>query len=136
MNHPQPQQQPQQMDSQQMQLLAAQMEAELNATIERNKAGFAELQRRGINFDGGQVINARIDKLMESIAEVVGPAGQLWLLQARKNFEKLMEEQIANASREGTKAQLAQGGSFTPGMIRQLANETGTFGSSGLIRPV
>jgi hypothetical protein len=110
---------------QQLAQQAAQMQQHLNGLVEQNKAGFAELARRGIQFDPGTVLSARLDSLIQSVAEAFGPPGQLWAIQARISFEQQVAEQQQAAGEQGRKAQLGLGASFTPSMIRQLAAETG-----------
>lgn len=113
---------------QQLAHMKAQLEQELLALVERNKAGFADLQRQGINFDQSQILSARVDTLINSIASAFGPQGEVWAVQCRLDWEQFVAQQIAAASEQGTKAQLSLGGRFTPEMIRQLARETGSVG--------
>ncbi len=129
--------QAQQDQQQQMAMAAAQLTSQRNELIAKNRTGFEDLARRGIQFDPGQILNARIDCLIQSISVAFGPAGQLWLLQAFIDWEKFVEGMLADAASQGTQAQLSVGGSFTPGMIRKLAEETNTFGTSkgGLLVP-
>jgi hypothetical protein len=111
--------------------LAAQLEYQLDILVEKNKAAFADLQRRGISFDPAQILSARIDYLIQSIASALGSQGVLWALQTRTEYEQAIEQQIELANTEGRKAQIAMAGSFSPAMIRQLAAETNTFGPRG-----
>ncbi len=104
---------------------AAHMQQGLDELSAQVTAGFAELARNGIQFDPGQVINARIDMLIQSVGEAFGPQGQLWALQAKISFLQKISEQQQNACEQGTTVQLSLGGKFTPAMIRQLAAETG-----------
>lgn len=113
----------------QLALLQAQLEAQLSRLVEQNKDAFTDLQRRGINFDPLSLLGARIDSLISSIAGAFGPQGQVWAVQVRLDWETAVAEQLQAAGQQGTKAQLAVGGQFTPAMIRQLAKETGTLGS-------
>lgn len=114
---------------QQLAIMKVQLEGELTQLVEKNRAGFTDLQRRGINFDPGQLMSARVDCLIESIAGAFGPQGEVWAVQVRLDFERFIEAQVAAANEQGRKAQLAAGGLLTPQMIRQLAKETNTFGS-------
>jgi hypothetical protein len=105
---------------------------ELEEISRQNVADLKALLQRGIQFDPGQVLDARIDCLMESIAGSLGrPQGDLWKLESMIHFERRMREIILHAQREATKAQLAQGSLLSPGAIRQLASETGTYGGLG-----
>jgi hypothetical protein len=113
----------------QIRIQAARLEQQLEQLTERNKAGFAALGRQGIQFDPGQILNARIDVLIQSIAQMLGPRGVLFSLQARLDFESIIAEQQQAAGEQGRKAQLGVAGNFTPEMIRRLAAETGTPGS-------
>jgi hypothetical protein len=108
---------------------AARMKQQLDALVEQNKAGFAVLQRQGIQFDPGQIINARFDVLIQSIAGMLGPQGVLFALQAQLDFESVISQQQQAAGEQGRKAQLGVAGNFTPEMIRRLAAETGTPGT-------
>lgn len=101
---------------------------QLEALVRQNVANLKELQAGGATFDQAQLINGRIDSLMQSIAQAFGPQGQLWLLQARLAFEEGMAQNLASAKAEGRKAILAQAGNFSPSAIRELARQTGTFG--------
>lgn len=106
----------------------AALKRELDAQIAKNMAAIEELQKAGITFDPARVIHGRIDCLMQAVAQALGPQGQVWELQARLLFEEQMAELIALAQREGRKAQLAQAASFSPGEIRAMARQTGTYG--------
>lgn len=104
------------------------MRQALHGLIEQNKAGFQALAQRGIQFDPVQILNARIDTVIQAVAAALGPQGEIWAIQANMLFEQLMAQHQQTANEQGRKAQLAVGGSFTPQMIRQLARETGTLG--------
>jgi hypothetical protein len=109
----------------------AQLGAELNALVQKNAAEFEALAKRGIRFDPGQLLSARIDMLMSSVAQAFGPQGQLWELQARLANERNIEQHLERAGSQGRLAQLAAGGSFSPAMLRELATQTGTYGGLG-----
>jgi hypothetical protein len=104
------------------------IQAEFEALVERNKAGLASLQREGINLDPLSLVHARIDHLIDQISMFAGPDGPRWALYTRLEFERRIAENLENARKEGTKANLAMGGKFTPSMIRDLARQSGTFG--------
>ena len=101
--------------------------------VEQNIAGFKELLAMGIKFDPMAIMHSRIDHLIEGIASAMGESGPQWALVVKLKFEQQIGQNLQEARKEGTKAQLSQGASFTPGMIAQLAAETGTF--TGRKRP-
>lgn len=104
------------------------LEGQLTTLLQQNVADIQELNRRGIGFDQNQITNARIDTVINAIAQALGPQGEIWSLQCRLAFETAMAENVALAKKEGTKAQLAAGSSMSASNIRQLARQTGTFG--------
>jgi hypothetical protein len=106
----------------------AMLEQRLTAMVQENIKDITALQAAGVTFDQGQVINARIDSLMHSVAMIMGPQGQAWELQAKIAFEEGMQQNIMAAQQQGRKAQLAQAGSFSASDIRQVARATGTYG--------
>jgi hypothetical protein len=112
---------------QQLALLKAQLEAQLEAQSQQNQQDLLALQARGIGFNDIQMVRARFEVLIESLAAAFGPQGQVWAVQARLDWEQHLAQQVTVAQEQGTKAQLAVGGQFTPSMIRQLAEDTGTF---------
>lgn len=109
--------------------VAAQFRAEFVALVEKNKAGFETLKRQGIQFDMGILLTAQIECLARTVGEVMGPEqGPRFVELAKLRWEQAIEREIANAMEQGTKHQLAMGGSFSPAMIRELARASGTYG--------
>jgi len=109
--------------------LTAQFAFEFRRMVEQNKQGFEELKRQGIQFDMGVLLTMQIECLYRTIGEAMGPVeGPRFIELAKLRWEQAIAEQIAKAKDQGTKAQLQAGGSFSPGMIRELARATGTFG--------
>jgi hypothetical protein len=92
-----------------------------------NQVKLADLQRQGLEMDPFSFVHARIDHLIDSIAQFAGPDGPRWRVMARLAFEQHIAAELAVAETEGRRAQLAQGGQFTPGMIAELARQTGMF---------
>lgn len=92
-----------------------------------NQARLASLQRQGLEMDPLSFVHARIDQLIDSIASFAGPNGPRWSLLTRLSFEQHIAAELDAAEDQGRRAQLALGGQFTPGMIAQLAAETGMF---------
>lgn len=105
----------------------AALQAQFEAARDANNAKLAELQRQGLEMDPLSFVHARIDQLIDSIAQFAGPDGPRWMLIARLSFEQHIAAELAVAESEGRKAQLALGASWTPGMIAALARETGMF---------
>lgn len=109
--------------------VAAEFQAAFLVLVEQNKAGLADLRRQGIQFDMGVLLSAQIECLYRTIGEVMGPEqGPRFIELAKLRWEQAIEREIANAMEQGTKHQLAMGGSFSPSMIRELARASGTYG--------
>jgi hypothetical protein len=103
------------------------LQAQFEALMTQNQASFADLNRRGIALDPFTLVHARINHLIDAIARFAGPDGPRWSMLTRVQFEQYIAGEIATAAKEGQRVQLAQGGSFTPTMIRDLARQTGTL---------
>ena len=103
------------------------LQAQFEATRDANNAKLAELQRQGLQMDPLNFLHARIDNLIDSIAQASGPSGPRWAAMTRLSFEQHIAGELEIAEREGTKAQLAMGAQWTPAMIAALARETGMF---------
>jgi hypothetical protein len=100
---------------------------QFDAVRESNQAKLAEMARQGVGVDPMDFLHARIDALIDSIAQFAGPNGPRWALMTRLSFEQQIAAQLDGAQEAGRRADLAIGGSFTPGMIAQLARASGTF---------
>jgi hypothetical protein len=103
------------------------LQARFEQIRDANQAKLAALQNQGVQADPLAFVHARIDKLIDFIARSTGPDGARWALLARIDFESHIAGELAGVEQQATKAQLAQGAHFTPGMIAQLARETGLF---------
>jgi hypothetical protein len=103
------------------------LQAQFETARDANNAKLAELQRQGLEMDPLSFVHARIDRLIDSIAQFAGPNGPRWMLTARLSFEQHIAAELEVAETEGRKAQLALGASWTPGMIAALARESGMF---------
>lgn len=108
--------------------VTARLQADLEARVTNNKAGLALLARRGIQPDAAYMLDMHIQSLRASMAATMGASGPMWELHSRLAFELEVEKFIARAMEEGTKAQLAMGGSMSATQIRQMARQTGTYG--------
>jgi hypothetical protein len=96
------------------------------AMVAANTAKLAELQRQGVGLDPFTFVHARIDMLIDSIAQFAGPDGPRWSMLTRLAFEQHIATELASAEREGRKVQLTPGTGWTPSMIHELARQTGT----------
>lgn len=108
----------------------AKFRAAFEAAAMQNKKDLEDLARRGVQFDPATLIIGQIESLYDTIGEAMGPVeGPRFRALARLRWEQRIAEEIAKTQEQGHKSQLALGGSFTPGMIRELAKATNTFGS-------
>jgi len=103
------------------------MQQQFTELLAKNQASLADLQRQGVALDPFSMMHARIDKLIDSIAQFAGPDGPRWAVLTRLAFERYIEEEIETAATVGRRAQIAQGAAFTPSMIADLARQTGVF---------
>jgi hypothetical protein len=111
-----------------LQQAAEQMQAKLTELVQSNIACMQELNAMGVRIDPSQVLNMRIDILVQKIAEVLGAQGLTWVLSCNLAFEERMSQVLAQAKAEGTKAVLGAGGTLSPAQIRDLAKQTKTHG--------
>jgi hypothetical protein len=112
----------------QIQQQAARLRGQLDLVRAENAEAMQELARRGVRPDAMQVIHMRVDMLVESVAEAIGPQGALWAVRANLAYEQRMARAIAEIKDQSVKAQLGLGGMLSPADIRALARETGTYG--------
>jgi hypothetical protein len=101
--------------------------AEFQTLVAANQAKFAELAAQGTPPDPLYLVHARINHLIDAIAQAVGPNGPLWAAATRLGFEKQIAAELAQAGPVTRRMQLAEGGRYTPEMIRALAAQTGTL---------
>ena len=106
-----------------MELLAAQFEQLLAS----NQQKFADLAAQGVAPDPFYLVHARINHLIDQIAAYTGPNGPRWALMTRLGFEKTIAGELEQAGPQTARMQLAEGARYTPGMIAELARQTGTF---------
>jgi hypothetical protein len=107
------------------------LQAQFEAVRDANQATLADLERKGVTMDPLSFVHARIDNLIDFIAQTTGPNGGRWAAMARLQFEQHIAIELQNVEKQATKAQLAQAGQWTPEMIARLAAETGLFRSKG-----
>lgn len=101
--------------------------AEFERLVGENQARFAELAAAGTPPDPFYLVHARINHLIEAIAQATGPNGPRWAAMTRLGFEKVIAAELAEAGPATRRMQLAEGGRYTPEMIRALAAQTGTL---------
>lgn len=101
--------------------------AEFERLVADNQAKFAELAAAGTAPDPFFLVHARINHLIDAIAQATGPNGPRWAAVTRLGFEKYIAAELAQAGPATRRMQLAEGGRYTPEMIRALAAQTGTF---------
>lgn len=126
-HHPS-QQAAQQAMADQLKQAVAQVEARVTAQAQQNIAAMQEMAARGVRIDPLQVLNARLDVIVAKVAELMGDQGSLWAASCNLAFEQCIAQLLEHAKTEGTKAVLGSGSLLTPGQIRTLAKQTGTFG--------
>ena len=101
--------------------------AEFERLVASNQAKFTELAEAGASPDPFYLVHARINALIESIAQFAGPNGPRWAVMTRLQFERQIEAELNQAGPAARRMQLAEGGRYTPEMIRKLARQTGTL---------
>jgi hypothetical protein len=101
--------------------------AEFQTLVAANQAKFAELGKMGTPPDPLYLVHARINHLIDAIAQATGPNGPLWAAVTRLGFEQQIAAELAQAGPATRRMQLAEGGRYTPEMIRVLAAQTGTL---------
>jgi hypothetical protein len=95
--------------------------------LAQNQRRLAELRMQGIDLDPFTLVHLRIDKLIDSIAQFAGADGPRWAALTRLSFERAIAEEIDKAAPAMRQANLAIGANFTPGMIAELARQSGMF---------
>lgn len=100
--------------------------AEFEALVASNQAKFADLAKVGASPDPLYLVHARINSLIDSIAEFAGSNGPRWAVMTRLSFERQIAAELAEATPAVRRMQLAEGARYTPAMIRALAAQTGT----------
>jgi hypothetical protein len=103
------------------------LSAEFEALIASNQAKFAELAAQGAAPDPFFLVHARINHLIDAIAQATGPSGPRWAAMTRLGFEKYIAGELEQAGPATRRMQLAEGARYTPAMIRALAAQTGTL---------
>lgn len=103
------------------------VQAEFERMVAANQAKFAELQKQGVAPDPFFMVHARINHLIDAIAQATGPNGPRWAAMTRLGFEKYIAATLEEAGPQMQRMQLAEGGRYTPEMIRALAAQTGTL---------
>jgi hypothetical protein len=103
------------------------LQTELEALIASNEDRFKDLIAQGTQPDPFYMIHARINHLIDAIAQATGPNGPRWAAMTRLGFERQIAQDLAQAGPVSRRMQLAEGARYTPEMIRQLARQTGTL---------
>lgn len=113
-------------------MVIQQCQAELEVLRARNIKTFADMQREGTPmFEPVSMLMGRIESLIDTIAEVLPPAeGPLFAVLSRLRWEQRVAAEQAQVRTTGKMSIIAEGGNFSPEMIRTLAGATGTFGGS------
>lgn len=101
--------------------------AEFEAMVAANQDKFTELAAQGAAPDPFFLIHARINHLIDAIAQATGPNGPRWAAMTRLGFEKYIAGELAQAGPTTRRMQLAEGARYTPQMIRALAAQTGNL---------
>jgi hypothetical protein len=101
--------------------------AEFEGLVAANQARFAELAAQGTAPDPFYVVHARINHLIDAIAQATGPNGPRWAAMTRLGFEKYIAAELEQAGPATRRMQLAEGARYTPAMIAELARQTGTL---------
>jgi hypothetical protein len=100
------------------------LQAEFEALVASNQAKFVELAKMGAAPDPLFLVHARINHLIDSISQFAGPNGPRWAGVTRLQFEQYIAAELAQAGPATRRMQLAEGGRYTPAMIRDLARAT------------
>lgn len=100
---------------------------EFERLLVANQAKFTELAAQGAAPDPFFLVHARINHLIDAIAQATGPNGPRWAAMTRLGFEKYIAGELAQAGPATRRMQLAEGARYTPEMIRMLARQTGTM---------
>jgi hypothetical protein len=95
--------------------------------VASNQAKFEELGKMGAAPDPFFMVHARINHLIDAIAQATGPNGPRWAAMTRLGFEKYIAAELEQAGPATRRMQLAEGARYTPGMIAELARQTGTL---------
>jgi hypothetical protein len=101
--------------------------AEFAQVLKSNETRFAELDAQGVAPDPFYLVHARINHLIDSIAQFAGANGQRWAVMTRLGFEKYIAAELARVGSATTRMRLAEGSRYTPEMIRALALQNRTF---------
>jgi hypothetical protein len=101
--------------------------AEFQRMVTANQAKFDELAAQGTAPDPFFLVHARINHLIDAIAQATGPNGPRWAAMTRLGFEKYIAGELDKAGPATRRMQLAEGARYTPGMIAELARQTGTL---------
>lgn len=101
--------------------------AEFERLVAANQAKFKEMSDQGAAPDPFFLVHARINHLIDAIAQATGPNGPRWAAMTRLGFEKYIAAVLAEAGPQAQRMQLAEGARYTPAMIAALARQTGTL---------
>jgi hypothetical protein len=103
------------------------LQSEFERLINSNGAKFQELIKQGNPPDPMYLVHARINHLIDAIAQATGPNGPRWAMQTRIGFERQIATELDALGPQSRLMQLAEGGRYTPAMIAALAAQTGNL---------
>jgi hypothetical protein len=101
--------------------------AEFEQLVQSNQVKFQSMIATGNQPDPMYLIHARINHLIDAIAQAAGPNGPRWALMTRLGFERQIAADLDQAGPAARRMQLAEGARYTPQMIAELARQTGTL---------
>lgn len=97
-----------------------------------NRKTLLGLRSRGLVIEESSILNSRMESLVDSIAEAMGPAGPEFQLMAQVRWQEKLGTLLGEMEQKSTGAIIASASTFTPGQISSLARETGTPGWGSL----
>jgi hypothetical protein len=95
---------------------------------EQNKRLLLDMAALAIRPEETSLLHARIDCLIDSLAEAMGDNGEDFRLLAHTQWQERLNARLRQAAQDSTKTVLGQGASLSSGQIAALARETGTPG--------
>lgn len=105
-----------------------QWQQELDTLLSQNQRLIVGLHARGIVPEETSLLHVRFDCLIDAIGEVMGEAGDDFVLMARVRWQQKLGAELARIQQEGTRAVLGLGGTLNPSQVADLARETGMPG--------
>jgi hypothetical protein len=108
--------------------LVSEWKENLERFREENKQLLMGMAAAGIRPEETSIMHARLDCLVECIAEAMGPQGDDFKLMADVRWQERLNGKLREVEKQGAKVVLGMGSLLSPGQIAQLARETGTPG--------